>query len=158
MNPLQRQKVDISQMSEDDQRAFRMYGKLPQKKDYLQKKVSERKYFDSGDYAMSKAGKAPQSSLGTAIPQPENIPHPSVSPPTTAGGLPMNGSGTVSTSPSGAGMSTSPIASFAIAGMASPMKESGLGKDQTFAADAVGTDGGDHAVSGPVPIPSGRSS
>jgi hypothetical protein len=31
----------------------------------------DRKFFDSGDYAMSKAGKAPQNSVGTAIPNPE---------------------------------------------------------------------------------------
>ena len=31
----------------------------------------ERKYFDSGDYALSKAGVAPQNTVGTAIPNPE---------------------------------------------------------------------------------------
>lgn len=31
----------------------------------------DRKYFDSGDYALSKAGVAPQSTVGTAIPNPE---------------------------------------------------------------------------------------
>jgi len=39
------------------------------------KMQKDRKYFDSGDYALSKAGKAPQSTVGTAIPNPENIPH-----------------------------------------------------------------------------------
>lgn len=45
----------------------------------------ERKYFDSGDYALSKAGKAPQQSVGTAIPNPETIPHASTvsSPPSS---------------------------------------------------------------------------
>ena len=33
--------------------------------------MQERKYFDSGDYALSKAGKAPQNTVGTAIPNPE---------------------------------------------------------------------------------------
>ena len=33
--------------------------------------AQDRKYFDSGDYALSKAGKAPQSTVGTAIPNPE---------------------------------------------------------------------------------------
>ncbi|KAF9275090.1 hypothetical protein BGZ74_004124 [Mortierella antarctica] len=32
-----------------------------------------RKYFDSGDYALSKAGK--ESCVGEGHPQPENIPH-----------------------------------------------------------------------------------
>ena len=33
--------------------------------------VQDRKYFDSGDYALSKAGVAPQNAVGTAIPNPE---------------------------------------------------------------------------------------
>lgn len=33
--------------------------------------AKERKYFDSGDYALSKAGVAPQNTVGTAIPNPE---------------------------------------------------------------------------------------
>jgi len=39
------------------------------------KMQKERKYFDSGDYALSKAGVAPPTIVGTAIPNPENIPH-----------------------------------------------------------------------------------
>ena len=38
----------------------------------------ERKYFDSGDYAMSKAGKASEggvTTIGSQHPLPENIPH-----------------------------------------------------------------------------------
>ena len=38
----------------------------------------ERKYFDSGDYALSKAGKAPEggvTTIGSQHPLPENIPH-----------------------------------------------------------------------------------
>ena len=38
----------------------------------------ERKYFDSGDYALSKAGKASDTgvtSIGREHPSPENIPH-----------------------------------------------------------------------------------
>jgi hypothetical protein len=31
----------------------------------------DRKYFDSGDYALSKAGVEPQNTVGTAIPNPE---------------------------------------------------------------------------------------
>ena len=33
--------------------------------------VQDRKYFDSGDYALSKAGVGPQNAVGTAIPNPE---------------------------------------------------------------------------------------
>lgn len=33
--------------------------------------IKDRKFFDSGDYALSKAGKAPRENVGTAIPNPE---------------------------------------------------------------------------------------
>ncbi|KAK4610218.1 mRNA stability protein [Fulvia fulva] len=79
LNPHQKNKVDVSSLSEEEQKLFRLYGKLPNKKDLFNKKLTERKYFDSGDYAMSKAGKADTSSLGTGLgrehPTPENIPH-----------------------------------------------------------------------------------
>ncbi|KAF2004819.1 endosulphine family protein [Amniculicola lignicola CBS 123094] len=78
MNPHQQNKVDISKMSADEQRLFRLYGKLPNKKDLLQNKLKERKYFDSGDYALSKAGKASDigvTSIGREHPVPEKIPH-----------------------------------------------------------------------------------
>jgi len=44
----------------------------------LAKHLKERKYFDSGDYALSKAGKASSvdtGSVGSQHPLPENIPH-----------------------------------------------------------------------------------
>ncbi|MCJ1446822.1 MAG: hypothetical protein MMC23_007329 [Stictis urceolatum] len=78
MNPHQRNKIDISKMSEEEQKIFRLYGKVPNKKDLLQNKLKERKYFDSGDYALSKAGKASDigvTTIGSQHPQPENIPH-----------------------------------------------------------------------------------
>jgi len=83
MNPHQKNKVDISQLSADEQRLFRLYGKLPNKKDLLQNKLRERKYFDSGDYALSKAGKASDigvTQVGREHPVPENIPHNTTSP------------------------------------------------------------------------------
>jgi len=85
MNPHQQNKIDISKLSPDEQRLFRLYGKVPNKKDLLQNKLKERKYFDSGDYALSKAGKASDigvTSIGREHPVPENIPHSS---------SPMNG-------------------------------------------------------------------
>ncbi len=33
--------------------------------------LQDRKYFDSGDYALSKAGVGPQNAVGTTIPNPE---------------------------------------------------------------------------------------
>lgn len=78
LNPHQKNKVDLSQLTEEEQKLFRLYGKLPNKKDMLQKKLQERKYFDSGDYAMSKAGKSDAGlvgGLGKEHPSPETIPH-----------------------------------------------------------------------------------
>ncbi|KAI0632181.1 Endosulfine-domain-containing protein [Trametes polyzona] len=80
MLPAKRNKVDLSKLTEEEQKLFRLYGKLPTHKNVLTKMQKERKYFDSGDYALSKAGKAPQNTVGTAIPSPENIPH-ATSPP-----------------------------------------------------------------------------
>ncbi|KAI0051123.1 Endosulfine-domain-containing protein [Auriscalpium vulgare] len=80
MNPARLKKIDISKLTEEEQKLFRLYGKLPTHKNVLTKMQKDRKYFDSGDYALSKAGVAPQTVVGTAIPNPENIPHAS-SPP-----------------------------------------------------------------------------
>ncbi|KFY63867.1 hypothetical protein V496_03653 [Pseudogymnoascus sp. VKM F-4515 (FW-2607)] len=78
MNPHQKNKVDIASLTPDEQRLFRLYGKLPSKADHLAKQLKDRKYFDSGDYALSKAGKASSvdtGSVGSEHPLPENIPH-----------------------------------------------------------------------------------
>nr|ODO02427.1 hypothetical protein L204_01163 [Cryptococcus depauperatus CBS 7855] len=81
---LPQNKVDLSQMSEQDQKAFKLYGKVPGK-NLLTKmqKVNrpwcsvrgltagqDRKYFDSGDYMMSKAG-ITTAPPGTKHPTPE---------------------------------------------------------------------------------------
>ncbi|KAH7389310.1 camp-regulated phosphoprotein/endosulfine conserved region-domain-containing protein [Phaeosphaeria sp. MPI-PUGE-AT-0046c] len=82
-------------MSADEAKLFRLYGKLPNKKDLLQNKLKERKYFDSGDYALSKAGKAGDvgvTQVGREHPNPEKIPH--IAPPTPNGtAAPQNGNG-----------------------------------------------------------------
>ncbi|KAM6494108.1 cAMP-regulated phosphoprotein/endosulfine conserved region domain containing protein, partial [Amanita muscaria] len=75
MLPFQRNKIDISKLSPQEQQLFTKYGKLPTHKNVLMKMQKDRKYFDSGDYALSKAGRAPPTTVGTAIPNPENIPH-----------------------------------------------------------------------------------
>jgi len=92
MNPHQKNKVDMNSLSPDEQRLFRLYGKLPTKTDHLAKHLKERKYFDSGDYALSKSGAASSvdtGSVGTQHPLPENIPHlssPSMTGPASQGG------------------------------------------------------------------------
>ncbi|KAK0660411.1 camp-regulated phosphoprotein/endosulfine conserved region-domain-containing protein [Cercophora samala] len=78
MNPHQAKKIDVKSLSPEEQRLFRLYGKLPSKSDHFAKHLKERKYFDSGDYAMSKAGKGDSvdtGSVGSQHPVPENIPH-----------------------------------------------------------------------------------
>ncbi|KAK4049342.1 hypothetical protein OIO90_005471 [Microbotryomycetes sp. JL221] len=102
MLPHQRQKVDLSSLTDQERELFQKYGKLPSHKGLLANKLKERKYFDSGDYAMSKAGVSPQHVVGTAIPSPADIPHaspPSTNPVPISGGSTQPGS-TVSTSPS----------------------------------------------------------
>ncbi|KAG5921371.1 hypothetical protein E4U42_005866 [Claviceps africana] len=78
MNPHQKNKVDVQSLSPEEQRLFRLYGKLPSRSDHFAKHLKDRKYFDSGDYAMSKAGKGDgvdAGAVGSEHPSPENIPH-----------------------------------------------------------------------------------
>jgi hypothetical protein len=115
--------------------------------------MQERKYFDSGDYALSKAGKAPQQSVGTAIPNPETIPHASTvnSPPNSAaapsslgsmsGAVPVPVPG-ASTGLNGLGRSPPQVSAFPTAfgngGAGSPTKESsGLGRQEIAADDLM---------------------
>ncbi|KAH7870286.1 camp-regulated phosphoprotein/endosulfine conserved region-domain-containing protein [Lentinula edodes] len=98
MLPAKRNKVDISKLSEQEQLLFAKYGKLPTHKNTLMKMQKDRKYFDSGDYALSKAGVTSQESVGTTIPNPENIPHAS-SPPTNGSMQSLSTSPTNPTSP-----------------------------------------------------------
>ncbi|MCJ1260849.1 hypothetical protein MMC22_000713 [Lobaria immixta] len=96
MNPHQKNKVDVSSLTEEEQKLFRLYGKLPNKKDLLQKKLEERKYFDSGDYALSKAGRASEggvTNIGSQHPLPENIPHLTSPAPNSGGNGTANGNG-----------------------------------------------------------------
>ncbi|EGS20116.1 uncharacterized protein CTHT_0046210 [Thermochaetoides thermophila DSM 1495] len=78
MNPHKAKKIDINSLSPEEQRLFRLYGKLPSRSDHFAKHLKERKYFDSGDYAMSKAGKGDSvdaGAVGSQHPVPEKIPH-----------------------------------------------------------------------------------
>ncbi|KAF9943334.1 hypothetical protein BGZ75_007415 [Mortierella antarctica] len=74
LNPASKTGAEAQTMSEQEQKLQRMYGKLPTGRDLLGHKLKERKYFDSGDYALSKAGKT-STPVGSQHPQPENIPH-----------------------------------------------------------------------------------
>ncbi|KAI8364733.1 camp-regulated phosphoprotein/endosulfine conserved region-domain-containing protein [Radiomyces spectabilis] len=88
MNPAQKPDVDVSQLSEDEKRIFQKYGKLPSSKNFLAHKLKERKYFDSGDYALSKAGKEPLA-IGSEHPSPDTIPHSNPNSSTPGGSSPV---------------------------------------------------------------------
>lgn len=95
--------------------------------------MQERKYFDSGDYALSKAGKTPQQDVGTAIPNPQVIPHAST---VAAGGSPPGASGGESTSPTGLPIHRQSVSHMPIS---SPPATSGLSVGDNNAASLVST-------------------
>lgn len=49
-------KVDESKLSPQELKLYKLYGKLPSRNEVLSHKLQERKYFDSGDYALNQAG------------------------------------------------------------------------------------------------------
>lgn len=121
-------------LSPDEQRLFRLYGKLPSKSDHFAKHLKDRKYFDSGDYAMSKAGKGDSvdtGSVGTQHPAPENIPHLNSPNGTNAHGAQHHGSFS-GTSPGGVG--GGPLAGHP-GNSSSPIKESSFLNCETSADD-----------------------
>ncbi|CAL3967270.1 unnamed protein product [Diplocarpon coronariae] len=129
MNPHQKNKVDVASLSPDEQRLFRLYGKLPSKADHLSKQLKDRKYFDSGDYALSKAGKASSvdtGSVGSQHPLPENIPH-----------LSSPGVGNASQGGSGNGNIVHSVSSAGLPG-GSPVKESSFLNRETSVDEAEG--------------------
>ncbi|KAI5462644.1 camp-regulated phosphoprotein/endosulfine conserved region-domain-containing protein [Mariannaea sp. PMI_226] len=124
MNPHQKNKVDIKSLSPDEQRLFRLYGKLPSRSDHFTKVLKERKYFDSGDYAMSKAGKGDSvdaGAVGSQHPVPENIPHLS---------SPISGNA------NGPNAHRASITGIPGIQAGSPIKESSFLKSQTSAEDS----------------------
>ncbi|KAK2934407.1 Endosulphine [Fusarium oxysporum f. sp. vasinfectum] len=78
MNPHQKNKVDVKSLTPEEQRLFRLYGKLPSRSDHFAKHLKDRKYFDSGDYAMSKAGKGDGVDAGAVGSQHPHAHHGSV--------------------------------------------------------------------------------
>jgi len=96
---------DQQNLTEEEQKLIKMYGRLPNKKSLLGSKLKDRKFFDSGDYALSRAGKdEPGLHVGHQHPTPENIPHSMTSP---LGRVSTNGQG--SSGPSTAPLSGSPV-------------------------------------------------
>ncbi|EMG50371.1 IGO2 mRNA stability protein IGO2 [Candida maltosa Xu316] len=54
--PKNTQHLDLSKLSPQELRIYKMYGKLPTTQQILSSKFQDKKYFDSGDYAMQKQG------------------------------------------------------------------------------------------------------
>ncbi|CUM50630.1 uncharacterized protein AC631_04286 [Debaryomyces fabryi] len=52
--PKNTQGLDLSKLSPQELRIYKMYGKLPTTQQILTSKFQDKKYFDSGDYAMQK--------------------------------------------------------------------------------------------------------
>lgn len=52
--PKNTQGLDLSKLSPQELRIYKMYGKLPTTQQILSSKFQDKKYFDSGDYAMQK--------------------------------------------------------------------------------------------------------
>ncbi|CCE63687.1 hypothetical protein TPHA_0F02050 [Tetrapisispora phaffii CBS 4417] len=48
--------VPLSKLTPEELKLYKLYGKLPSKRDLFKHNMQERKYFDSGDYALKKAG------------------------------------------------------------------------------------------------------
>ncbi|QPG73409.1 hypothetical protein FOA43_000719 [Brettanomyces nanus] len=63
-----KESLDISKLSPQEYKLYKMYGKLPKTSDVLQDKLKDRKFFDSGDYAMSKAGTKKEQVVGSVNP------------------------------------------------------------------------------------------
>ncbi|CAN6675079.1 hypothetical protein TRVA0_084S00276 [Trichomonascus vanleenenianus] len=72
--------VDVKTLSAEEQRLYRKYGKIPSRSDMFHKKLHDRKYFDSGDYALSQAGHTATSVVGSKHPNPDTIPRANTSP------------------------------------------------------------------------------
>ncbi|GBL51404.1 hypothetical_protein [Candidozyma auris] len=66
--PKNTQGIDLSKLSPQELRIYKMYGKLPTTQQILSSKIQDKKYFDSGDYAMQKQMGGPKSGLGGTIP------------------------------------------------------------------------------------------
>jgi len=71
--------IDPDALSPDDRKLFRLYGHIPTQSRHFARHLKDRKYFDSCDYAMSKAGHGDSldvGAVGALHPAPGSIPHP----------------------------------------------------------------------------------
>ncbi|EGV65782.1 hypothetical protein PSN45_003424 [Yamadazyma tenuis] len=66
--PKNTQNLDLNKLTPDELKIYRMYGKLPTRQQILTSKIKEKKYFDSGDYAMQKQLGGSKSSVPSSMP------------------------------------------------------------------------------------------
>ncbi|ODN76671.1 hypothetical protein L202_05313 [Cryptococcus amylolentus CBS 6039] len=126
-------KVDVSQMTEQEQKAFKLYGKVPAK-NVLTKMQKDRKFFDSGDYMMSKAGVP--TPYGHIHPTPEAVPHAS-SPSGPNGGY-------LSSSPTGNNASPIPTEQHHSPTSEKPAPNVGVGISPAATSEAIEMPGAGH--------------
>lgn len=61
--PTNEQGLDLLKLSPQELRVFKLYGKLPTTQQVLASRFQDKKYFDSGDYAMQKQLGGPKSGI-----------------------------------------------------------------------------------------------
>ncbi|KAF3991068.1 hypothetical protein FT663_01810 [Candidozyma haemuli var. vulneris] len=66
--PKNTQGLDLSKLSPQELRIYKMYGKLPTTQQILSSKFQDKKYFDSGDYAMQKQMGSSKSGVAGSVP------------------------------------------------------------------------------------------
>ncbi|ODV78421.1 uncharacterized protein CANTADRAFT_90771 [Suhomyces tanzawaensis NRRL Y-17324] len=66
--PKNTQNLDLSKLSPQELRIYKMYGKLPTTQQILTSKFQDKKYFDSGDYAMQKQMGGGRTALAGGVP------------------------------------------------------------------------------------------
>lgn len=75
--PSNSQGLDLSKLSPQELKIYKMYGKLPTTNQILASKFQDKKYFDSGDYAMQKQlgnnNRVPQSGVPLKHPNAEKV-------------------------------------------------------------------------------------
>ncbi|KAJ2752595.1 hypothetical protein H4S06_003897 [Coemansia sp. BCRC 34490] len=74
----------MKSLSEEEKMNLSKYGRFPSRPIARQSRLKERKYFDSGDYALSKAGNKEVQNVGHDHPSPNSIPHYVSAPPPAA--------------------------------------------------------------------------
>ena len=105
--------------------------------------IQERKYFDSGDYALSKAGKASDAgvtSIGSQHPLPENIPHLSSPGPQTSGNNGATANGNMAP-PNSAVQGTSPVKEGSFLQKTTSIDEQSQGDEQDLGSANPSSEG-----------------